>query len=236
MQNMKIENVGGFGMSVPDIQIGDIALTKQKDEESWITNSVVNFNEKESIIELTLKSELLESLKGKKRKGDLVEIKVAKEEYIYIISGTVKEIITDFPDRIKVRIDTLNKLKNNRAEIRYDVWLSSVIRGQDIDILEPSLVTNISRSGMAILSEQNLTIDSEIFIDVQLGDAQVVRLKGKPIRKRANGYRIEYGISSMPIDESNSKIFNDYLMEIEEKNNSEMSIIKKIRAKSETVK
>jgi len=196
------------------------------ENENWMLNSIKSIEIENDIIEMLINIEYINKVI---MKGDNVDIKVGFIDDIYTAVGNVEEIILDLPQSVKIKIKSIKKLEDKREEIRYHVNLNSLIKGKNIDGVDFSVVTNISKSGIGIISKENFSIGINIFIDIFINENVCLKLKGTSIRKTIRGRNIEYGLVTTPVDTANKEILNKYLEGLEEKERVMISTIKKIK-------
>jgi hypothetical protein len=205
---------------------GGIISTKGESKTDWVTNSIVNIDKDTETIEISLKKEYVEDLLNR---GEKLAARVTLEESIVIAEGIIEEI-TNYKT-VKLQIITINMIKNKREEPRYEVNYKSIIKSIEIKHDNISRVKDISKSGLGIVSSENLPVGSEIFIDIFIDESNILKLKGCTVRKNALGYNIEYGLLCNPIDERNAIALDKLLKELENRNNESSSILKRLRAR-----
>lgn len=205
---------------------GSIVSTRHGRQHNWIFNFILSSDLKKNIIEIELKQEYINDMLAKE---ETILIKTEKDNYYYIARGVVKDILIE-QKRIIVKINSLQKFENKREEPRYDVRLNCIVKGIDFDDIGFSVIVDISKSGIGMVSRQNIALESKIFIDILLEEGKVLKLKGNPIRKRACGYNIEYGVKIEPIDEENKEKLLEFLKELEDREKKRTSVIKKLRS------
>lgn len=208
---------------------GSIILTRHGNQNKWINNSIVGIEPETDTILITLKQEYLDSLL---EKGQSIEIRFTEDSNVHQAKGVVDEIMNSSLQRVKIKIESLKKIQEKREEFRYDVHFNSILKGIDVNSAKNSVVINISKKGLGIISSQNLAVGIDVFIDIFLDSENMLKLKGSPMRKKMRGSEIEYGMSQVPVDQDNSKMLNQLLNHLEEKYNNSYSIFNKIKSKN----
>lgn len=208
---------------------GNIISTRHGNSSNWIINLIANVNSKFKTIEIPLRQEYIKNLL---MKGEQIDVRIGSENDLYIAKGVVKDIMLSPTQRVLVEINSVDKIDNKREDIRYDVHLNSIVKGEDLDDFGFAVVTDISKSGIGLLSKQNIPIGINVFADVFLDEGKVLKLKGRPIRKKVCGYDIKYGMTMSPVDDTNKNTLQQLLKELEEKENQSVSVVKRIRQKS----
>lgn len=207
-------------------QPGIMISTKHGTDGNWILNSITDVDQENNLIEVLLNKEYLVSTV---LKGDSIDIKVSFSDALYIAQGSVEDVVIEFPQRISLHVKSVRKIENRREETRFDANLSSLIKGTEVESADFSIITNISKSGIGIVSKDNFPIGVNIFIDIFIDENTILKLKGVSVRKKARGNNIEYGVVTTPVDDYNERILNKLLGDLEEKERLMVSVIKKIR-------
>lgn len=221
-------------MSLTDIFQTDVMISiRYGEDENWTLNSITSVERENDIIEMLLNKEYANR---KIAKGDYLNIKIGFIDGIYIAIGSIEEVSLNFPERVKIKITSVDKLEDKREATRYDVNLSSLVKGIDVAETDFSVVTNISKTGIGILSKGNFSIGANVFVDIFISESICLRLKGVAIRKKLKGINLEYGLVTSPVDEDNEELLDKYIAELEEKERNAESLMKKIKKSIEEYK
>lgn len=212
--------------TIADFQVGTILSTKPKNGK-WVLNSVLGLDEQNNYLEIGLRQEYADSLL---MPGEKMEIIASIEGFFYNAMATVLDIIiASSPQRVKIKVESISKIENKREEKRYRVHMHATLKGEEISVPEASIVSDISSSGIGLISRQNLTTGSQVFIDISINEEELLTLKCKVVRKSAKGYNIEYGLKTSAVDKENRNILNKLLDKLDERDTAAISKIKKIK-------
>lgn len=189
---------------------GMVIKTKHP-KSTWISNVVHRVYE--NIIEVELTQEYINNLI---LIGDPLKCKFSTEEAEYIMDGIIEDIIPDSAKVIAIRINNINRFQNMRSNHRYETcMISKMTVHKNITVF--GIVTNISSSGISVLTKLDLSIPSEVFVEIFLNNGNTLRFYGEIIRKTPEETGFELGIRFATMDSENNNILNELLNQLKSK-------------------
>ncbi len=204
---------------------GCIIKTKHCENPSWVTNIVYSINNYCIEIDVGLERNYIESLI---MIGDTVKCKFAEKNVEYFCTGCVTKIQADFPQRISIRIDEIKKYKNQRENIRSDIYLCSVVKQDKEDNKGIfAIITNISVDSIAFIVhdelEQILNMpdlvqkNAKLYFAIYTSPNKQLSFGAEIKRKALNEKGVEYGVDICEIDSENQQLLNDFIKDSKEK-------------------
>ena len=204
---------------------GDSIKVKHDDLPSWVNNTVFSINDDLKEIDIVFDEKYIEN---QVMIGDIVNIKYNEGEYEYFILGWVSKIKNDESKKLSVKVHSIEKHFNKRKSKRYDVYLSMVAKNNQDNKGVFGIVINISKDSLGfVVNEQLLKKDGkeknkkdealfsfEVFINAN----RSVSFEGVILRESKREKGIEYGAKMKRIDDENSRILNEFVYELENKN------------------
>jgi hypothetical protein len=202
------------------LSIGSLVRTKHQEAFTWGLNIVVSIEGDEVEIDNNEDSDFAKSLT---MTGDLIDIKHTTDSFEYLMTGWVSRVNAEYPQTLIIRINQIEKFLNTRASYRYDISINAKIRKEDEEKSYNSIITNISKTGAAIilhspLSELYSMQDEDmrgirIFVDAYVKPKETIKLEGFITWEKTNEKGYEYGLNFL--DVKNRKALNDYISELE---------------------
>ncbi|MDP4179631.1 MAG: PilZ domain-containing protein [Bacillota bacterium] len=186
-------------------------LTRHIDDNDWVSSKVLNCYK--SYIEIDLVEKYLEKLLLLE---DNLSCKMVKNSNsIFLIDARVHNIKLESRS-IALEINQYKIIKNTRKHHRYDVRLySSFIRNNGKREIY-SLITNISRSGFNLTTNEDLEIGEIIDLNVYFRSFDTVSVKCEVKWKSKNsrsGYSL--GVKIISMNEYDRLRFDEFMEQIE---------------------
>ncbi|MCX7923124.1 MAG: PilZ domain-containing protein [Clostridia bacterium] len=149
--------------------------------------------------------------------GTTITVKYANEFFEYLFEGVVSSINTDYPAHVVININKAEEMINTRTFPRYEVYLASTLKPIWFESSHFSVVTNLSLGGMAFLCKEQFEYGEELDTCIYLpGNANIVRGKGKVIRKNPKLHVIDYSMQFIEMDEDCSNIISSFITSLED--------------------
>lgn len=177
------------------LQPGGIIFTQCFSNDEWLPNVIKSIHE--NIIEMNLNDYYF---RQGVMVGDFISIRFSYSENEYVLDGQVTDIDIYNEYSITVFVNNINIYKNRRHQYRYYAKLGANLRVSSSEKGTYSIVTNISLSGVGIISKANINVGSPVLLDLFLSSKNIIPVKGSIMRKKALNYGYEYGIVVSGID------------------------------------
>ena len=182
-----------------------------------ITNKVGNVQGNKIIMSLSQKL-----LDNNVLVGDSVVCIFLHDDSEYVMSGEILDITLLYPQKVTVKIENVEILKNMRRHTRYSVSLSSNVCLKDSREVYFAVVKNLSLVGVSFTSNVEFEVNSDIVINIAVSKEQVITFYGRIIRSRQLSKFYEYGVMQTAIDELNSEELENYIANLEKEELSMM--------------
>lgn len=192
------------------LQSGSTVFTQCFPNDEWLPNVIKKVDE--NIIEMNLNDYYFR--KGL-MVGDFISVRFSYSEDEYVLDGQVTDIDIYNEYSITVFVNNINIYKNRRHQYRYYAKLGATLK---VDMSEKgtySIVTNISLSGVGLVSKADINVGSPILLDLFLSSRNIIPIKGSIVRKKALNYGYEYGIAISSIDNGIQEKLKELLDKLE---------------------
>jgi hypothetical protein len=148
--------------------------------------------------------------------GDNLLIKYSDKEYLYTIESTVQGI--KFASRtVLLAVNSIKKIKNIRYSYRYDAYLSSSLKVLEDFSEIYSVVTNLSNTGMSIITKGYMEIGEKVDMNVYLSSENIINFKCEIKWSDVIWPNNIYGVHILDIDNVNKEKFEGYIKKLERK-------------------
>jgi hypothetical protein len=127
--------------------------------------------------------------------GDFISVRFSYSENEYVLDGQVTDIDIYNEYSISIFVNNINIYKNRRNHYRYYAKLGANLKVNQSEKGTYSIVTNISLSGIGLISKADINVGSPILLDLFLSSKNIIPIKGSIVRKKALNYGYEYGIA-----------------------------------------
>lgn len=179
------------------IQPGNTIYTRFFPNDEWIPNTIRDLDDN------TLSINLNEYYFRKGvMVGDFISIRVSCPENEYILEGEITDIDIYDTYSVNIFINNINIYKNRRKHFRYYAKLGASLKSNNSEKGTYSIVTNISLSGVALISKANINLNTQVYIDLFLSSKNIIPVNGVIVRKKALNYGYEYGIAIVNSDDT----------------------------------
>lgn len=177
------------------LQPGSTVFTQCFPNDEWISNNIKKVNG--NIIEINLNDYYFR--KGLMI-GDFISIRFSYDENEYVLDGQVTDIDIYNEYSVTVFANNINVYKNRRRHYRYYAKLGANLKVNSTEKGTYSIVTNISLSGVGLVSKADINVGSPITLDLFLSSKNIIQVNGTIVRKKALNYGYEYGVLIPNID------------------------------------
>lgn len=177
------------------LQPGSTVFTQCFPNDDWTPNTVKNVEG--SIVIINLNDYYFR--KGV-MVGDSISIRCTFADIEYILEGEVSEIDIYDAYTISIFINNVNTYKNRRKHFRYYAKLGASLKSNQEEKGTYSIITNISLTGLALISKANIELNNSIVVDLFISSKNILSLNGIVVRRKALNYGHEYGISFAEIN------------------------------------
>ncbi len=161
--------------------------------------------------------------------GDNLLCKYADKECLYTLETTVHNIRFT-TQSVVLTVNNVKKMKNIRCSYRYDAYLSASFKTQETVGESYSVVTNLSNSGMSIITKGFMEIGEKINMNIYISSSNIIsflcEIKWSDVIWPNN----MYGIQIVEIDDLNKAKYEDYIKKLERKEKHLLSKYKKKEA------
>jgi c-di-GMP-binding flagellar brake protein YcgR len=148
--------------------------------------------------------------------GDNLLIKYSDKEYLYTVESTVQGI--KFASRtVLLAVNNIKKIKNIRYSYRYDAYLSSSLKVLEDFSEIYSVVTNLSNTGMSIITKGYMEIGEKVDMNVYLSSENIINFKCEIKWSDVIWPNNIYGVHILDIDNVNKEKFEGYIKKLERK-------------------
>lgn len=192
------------------LQIGSTVFTQCFPNDEWVPNTIKNVDE--NVIEMNLNDYYFR--KGL-MVGDFISVRFSYSENEYILDGQVIDIDIYNEYSVTVFVNNINIYKNRRHHYRYYAKLGANLKIDSSEKGTYSIVTNISFSGVGIISKANINVGASVLLDLFLSSKNIIPIKGSIVRKKALNYGYEYGIAISEIEGEIQERLKDLLDKLE---------------------
>lgn len=146
---------------------------------------------------------------------DVVVCIFFNEEQEYVLSGIVDEITISHPQKLIVKIESVERYPNMRKHTRYSVSLSANVRVLNSEKTYFAVVKNISRIGIGFTCNVEFEVGTDLVIEIALFKDIILTFNGKIVRSRKLERFYEYGVIQTSIDERNSAELEKYIAHLQ---------------------
>ncbi|KNY27276.1 PilZ domain-containing protein [Pseudobacteroides cellulosolvens] len=148
--------------------------------------------------------------------GDNLLIKYSDNEYLYTIESTVQEI--KFASRaVLLTVNSIKRIKNIRYSYRYDAYLSSSLKMMQDFSEVYSVVTNLSNTGMSIITKGYMEIGEKVDMNVYLSSDNIINFKCEIKWSDVIWPNNMYGVHILDMDNVNREKYEGYIKKLERK-------------------
>lgn len=161
--------------------------------------------------------------------GDNLLCKYADNECLYTLETTVHNIKFE-TQSVVLSVNNVKKVENMRCSYRYDAYLSSSLKSEETIGELYSVVTNLSYSGMSIITKGFMKIGEQINMNIYLSGNNIISFRCEIKWCDVMWPNNLYGVEIVEIDESNRIKFEEYLKKLEIKEKRLLSKYKKKEA------
>ena len=148
--------------------------------------------------------------------GEKFYLKYSDGYYEYLFDGVVSNVSANSPGYIDINISNYEKHVNARNFKRYNIFIPSNIKSVTEKTSFFSIITNISMSGLSIITNHKLQKNTETEILLKLSNSNNLNLMGKITRICKKNNIIEYGLEFSKVDKQTKKKLLNYLVALEE--------------------
>lgn len=200
--NLGLENI---------VSSNSLIETKHKSDNDWVIT--VSINSFGNFIEIKQVEDYLTSVI---MIGDKLLCRYTCKEYIYILDVEVYNI--KFASRsIVLKANEIKTVKNIRKHHRYEVYLSSSYCVDGTIGENYSIVTNISYSGLSIITRGNLNIDEIIDLSIYFPGFIFVLVKcSVKWRDKINENNL-YGLQIIGLDDISQFQYSNFIKKLNRK-------------------
>ncbi|MDP4180882.1 MAG: PilZ domain-containing protein [Bacillota bacterium] len=188
-----------------------IIKTRHPGSFDWVTTIIrkayANYLEVEQVEDYMVKVLMI---------GDNLLIKYSDNENLYTLEATVQSI--KFASQaVILAVNNIKKMKNIRYSYRYDAYLSSSLKMMENFNEIYSVVTNLSNTGMSIITKGFIQIGEKIDMNVYLSSDNMINFKCEIKWSDVIWPNNMYGVQIVDIDNSNQEKFEEYIKKLERK-------------------
>lgn len=148
--------------------------------------------------------------------GRPISIKYINQYFIYIFEGVVIKVDPTYPAYIAARVTSAEEVINSRLSPRYDVHLSADMKPVWDSDSYAATVTDISYGGIAFICGSRFDYNEELDTDIRLYGNQVIKVRGKIIRKSKKNKVSEYSMQFSDMDEGSYNKLSLFFSQLEE--------------------
>jgi len=188
MEEIRIEDI---------IRPGTTIKTQVQDSRDWIVNSVVNLYSNTDEIEIIYDDRYLNMLV---LVGDAMKIAYREDEWEYIIEAWITGIKIEPNKIITLKTVSVKKIANLRKDERYSVNYGATIYGINSDNGMFGVITNISVSGLGLITRGSFMVGEIIRICIML-PSSTFYIDAEIVRSSENSKGTEYGVRFIRDDE-----------------------------------
>ena len=176
-----------------------------------INNVIGNIEGNNIIMELPLKL-----LNNNILIGDSIVCIFMHEEVEHVLSGEVVRITIQHPQKMTVKIESVEKYKNIRVHNRYSVSLSANVEEVNSKQVHFAVVKNISLSGVSFTCNVEFEENKDFVINIAMSKDIMLTFHGRGVRVRKVMNYYEYGVIQTSIDEFNMEVLEKYIETLQE--------------------
>lgn len=192
------------------IQPGDTIYTRCSAYDEWVPNVINNIDDNTISINLTeyyfRKGVMV---------GDFISVRYSHSDKEYVLEGEITDIDIYNTYTITIFINNVNIYKERRKHFRFYAKLGASLKRFPSEKGTYSIITNISLSGIALISKVNIGIGKYIYIDLFQSSKDIIQISGVIIRKKALNYGYEYGIAIKDIDSATQEKIEKLINKLE---------------------
>ncbi len=148
--------------------------------------------------------------------GDNLLCKYSDEDSLYTLEATVHNIKFN-TQSVVLSVNNVKKMKNARCSYRYDAYLSSSLSTKENLNELYSVVTNLSHSGMSIITKGYMEIGDKINMSIYLSGDNIIsflcEIKWSDVIWPNN----MYGVQIVEISDENKAKYEEYIKKLERK-------------------
>lgn len=148
--------------------------------------------------------------------GCPVWVKYSNDYFVYYFSGAVKDISTEPPEYVSVKIDSADEIINNRLFPRYDVKLKALLKPVWDDEVYHCTVTDLSYGGAAFICTHKFDSNEQLEMTIYLPDSVTAKVTGKVVRRKNSQGTIDHAVQFIESDNVNNKLLSEYFSQLEE--------------------
>ncbi|HOM03686.1 MAG TPA: PilZ domain-containing protein [Acetivibrio sp.] len=200
------------------MKVGEIASIRHYSGKTWFKSIVLQVEKNMLVVKLIREFAVLNFLEN-----DPVVLGYEENDEVFILSCVVTGIDPDC-SYIKLKIESVMPLKEQREYERFPVSFYAKIRCEDSDKINIATIKNMSFDGLMINTNADLPLRKNIeviiyptFQEVKIDqdvDKTVISLKSDIVRKEAFARYFEYGLKITNIDAQNQNLIRLYLQSI----------------------
>ena len=136
--------------------------------------------------------------------GDPMVISLSHENILYNASATILSV---YPSTMDLKIEKVVTKNESRSAKRFLVGFSGELIYNDTTSF--IIVKNISLNGLKFLSKNNLSLNTEVDININTYDFVKINFKAKIVHKSTLIDTYSYGVTITDIDDINAKKLNE---------------------------
>ncbi|WP_243467630.1 PilZ domain-containing protein [Acetivibrio straminisolvens] len=200
------------------MKVGEIASIRHYSGKTWFKSVVLQVEKDLLVVKLVREFAVLNFLEN-----DPVVLGYEENDEVYIASCIVAGIDPDC-SYIKLKIEAVRSLKEQREYERFPVSFYAKIRCDDSDKINVATIKNMSFDGLMINTNADFPLKKNIeviiyptFQEVKIDndvDKTVISLRSDIVRKEAFAKYFEYGLKITNIDAQNQNLIRLYLQSI----------------------
>lgn len=177
----------------------------------WHGNIIYEVND------ITIRIAYIEKfMKGLALPGCPVWVKYSNDYFIYYFSGTIKNISTEPPEYVSIKIDTAEEIINNRLFPRYDVRLKASLKPVWDDEVYYCTVTDLSYSGAAFICAHKFDSNEQLEMSLYLSGSVTAKVTGKIIRKGVQNTLVDHAVQFIECDNVSNRLLSEYFSQLED--------------------
>lgn len=185
--------------------------TKISNYPNWISSQIIKIDNE--LVHIEFNEEYLKMLLTI---GDTFIIRFQTEEAEYVLKGFVENIVVTNPPKIIIKIENIIQHENDRKSLRYNMNFLCRVLPEDEEFKIQGITTNISESGISIVSYADFNTSSLVNVEVIIPHLNVLKFKGSIRRLESNvNNHIQYGIEITDIDNENKLILDKVISQAE---------------------
>lgn len=220
------------------MKVGEVVSIRHYSGKTWFKSVVLQEEKSMLVVKLTKDFAVLNFWED-----DPVVLGFEDNDEIFIASCSVVGIDPD-GSYIKLKVETLKTLRDQREYERFPVSFYANIRDDDSKKTYIATVKNMSFDGLMINSNVDFSLKKNIevviyptFQEVKIDEAvdkTIINLKAEIVRKEILAKHFEYGLKIIYIDPHNQNLIRLYLQNIKSMQIKFLRDLKEVKNKPDT--